>query len=221
MFTGLVEEYGKVVAAQPQGGGRTLTVEAERLGPELALGDSIAVNGACQTVTCLEGPRFGFFAMGETLQATTLGALLPGDTVNLERALTPAGRLGGHFVTGHVDGVGTIAEAVVEGNWRRLRISIPRELATGIVPKGSVTVDGVSLTVGPSPGADYFDIFIIPHTLEHTTLGAAKAGERVNIETDILGKYVLRFLQPAGDRDGRLLDLLQEHGFMTGERNKG
>ncbi|MBN2171159.1 MAG: riboflavin synthase [Candidatus Krumholzibacteriota bacterium] len=214
MFTGLVEELGTVTARVERSGGCAFEVAAPRLAPELAAGDSVAVSGACQTVIEREGGRFRFYAMGETLRASTLGALRPGARVNLERALTLGGRLGGHLVTGHVDGVGRLEAVCSEGGWTRLRVWVPADLMPELVPKGSLAVDGISLTVGPALLPEGCELFIIPHTLAATTLGGARPGDRVNLETDILGKYVRRLAAPGGDRDARLASLLAEHGFI-------
>ncbi len=222
MFTGLVEELGRVERATPADGGRSFTVKGAEVCGDLAVGDSVAINGACQTVTAIHGDRFDFYAMGETLRATNLGELEPGALVNLERALTPGSRLGGHFVTGHVDGVARIEAIHEERGWQRIALELPRELGEELVPKGSIAVDGISLTLGPELGAggERCELFIIPHTLAHTTLGEAKAGDRVNIETDLLGKYVLRFLRRGEDGDEQLMRLLQEGGFLGGARSE-
>jgi riboflavin synthase len=214
MFTGLVEELGTVTARVERGGGCAFEVAAPRLAPALAVGDSVAVSGACQTVTEREGDRFRFYAMGETLRASTLGALRPGARVNLERALALGGRLGGHLVTGHVDGVGRLETVRREGDWTRLGLWVPADLMPELVPKGSLAVDGISLTVGPALLPEGCELFIIPHTLAATTLGGARPGDRVNLETDILGKYVRRLAAPGGERDARLASLLAEHGFI-------
>ena len=217
MFTGIVETLGRVTAALPEAGGRRLEIAAPPFAGGLALGDSVAIAGACQTVTALDGDRFSVFAMGETLRATTLGALKVGDAVNLERALTPTSRLGGHFVSGHVDGVGRVEAVTPEPGWTTLRLSMELELLEQLVPKGSIAVDGVSLTVGPELEGDGCEIYLIPHTLGETTLGALKPGDAVNLETDLLGKYVQRYIQQGEGGDGRLLGLLMEQGFL----NKG
>jgi len=214
MFTGLVEELGTVADRAERDGGCAFAVAAPRLAPDLAPGDSVAVNGACQTVTGREGDRIRFYAMGETLRASTLGGLRPGSPVNLERALALGGRLGGHLVTGHVDGVGRLASVRREGGWTRLRLWVPADLMPELVPKGSLAVDGISLTVGPTLLPDGCELFIIPHTLAGTTLGGARPGDRVNLETDILGKYVRRLTAPGGADDARLASLLAEHGLI-------
>lgn len=218
MFTGIVETVGRVVLAEAAGGGRELEIEAPALAGGLAVGDSVAIAGACQTVVASQGARFRVYAMGETLRATRLGALKPGDAVNLERALTPTSRIGGHFVTGHVDGVAEVIAVIPESGWTTLRLRVDAELAAQLVPKGSLAVDGVSLTLGPEIEADECELYLIPHTLAATTLGGLAAGDAVNIETDILGKVVERYLARGEGGDGRLLGLLLEQGFLGEKR---
>jgi riboflavin synthase len=219
MFTGIVEETGIVREVREEGAGKVLVVEGKGVMEDLAIGDSISVAGVCQTVTRLEQDRFEFFAMGETLRATSLGDLAAGASVNLERALTPSSRLGGHFVSGHVDGKATIHSITAEGEWSTFRLVMEPELVDQLVPKGSISVDGISLTVGPEVMPDGCEIYIIPHTLEHTTLGTAKPGDAVNIETDLLGKYVMRYLEEGENsrKDSNLMGLLMSHGF-TGKK---
>jgi riboflavin synthase len=161
---------------------------------DVAIGDSIAINGCCLTVVFFDETRWEFQAGEETLSKTSLGQLQVGSPVNLERSLPANGRLGGHFVQGHVDGTATVDSAEVDGEWVTIWFRVPRELASQLVPKGSVAVDGVSLTV-VDVEEDRFSVALIPHTLDVTTLGIRKAGDRVNIETDILGKYVQKFMQ--------------------------
>ncbi|MBN1164665.1 MAG: riboflavin synthase [Candidatus Krumholzibacteriota bacterium] len=191
MFTGLIEETGKVVKIVRSSGGARLTVRSAL--EELRIGESIAVNGACQTVSSTTGDRFSCDVLPETLRVTNLGLLTPGSTVNLERALRSGDRWGGHMVNGHVDGIGTIKS--ITGNPRRLEIRSAPEILAYLVPKGSVAVDGISLTVGPDPGKDRFEVFIIPHTWEKTNLRSAAPGRKVNIEVDIVAKYVNKFIQ--------------------------
>jgi len=215
MFTGIVEEIGHLRQSREEGGGRVLLVEAAGLTGDLSPGDSVAVDGVCQTVTRISGQSFEFFAMGETLRATTLGGLRPGASLNLERALTPTSRLGGHFVTGHVDGRARIHSITREGEWSAFRLVMEPELLAQLVPKGSIAVGGISLTVGPEILPDGCEIYVIPHTLEHTTLGAAKVQDEVNIETDLLGKYVLRYMERGENerKDTNLMGLLMQQGF--------
>jgi riboflavin synthase len=199
MFTGLVEGMGVVQSLTPEVAGlrlgiappESMTVQADR--DRCQQGDSVAINGCCLTVVSLDGGTWSFQAGTETLSKTNLGRLRIGDRVNLERSLPANGRLGGHFVQGHVDGVGTVDEIVREGDWVHIGFRVPPALTALMVPKGSVTVDGVSLTlVKVEP--ERFSIALIPHTLDVTTLGRRAVGDAVNIETDILGKYVQKFL---------------------------
>lgn len=197
MFTGLVEGCGTVFSIEKQGAAVRLTLELPEsltaTGERLELGDSLAINGCCLTVVEWVDGRYSFEAGEETLSKTSLGALQVGDAVNVERALPVNGRLGGHFVQGHVDGVGEVRAIERDGEWVVMRFRVSAELARLLVPKGSVAIDGVSLTV-VDVTADQFHVALIPHTLEVTTLGHRQPGDRVNIETDILGKYVDRLL---------------------------
>lgn len=195
MFTGLVEARGLVHATEAEAFGRRLTIAVpEPLNDgECRLGDSVAINGCCLTVVAIDAARWSFQAGAETLSKTNLGELCAGDTVNLERPLPANGRLGGHLVQGHIDGVGTVHSVERDGEWTTMEFRLSPDLAAQLVPKGSVAVDGVSLTVVDA-GSDRFSVALIPHTLQATTLGLRRPGDRVNIETDILGKYVLRAL---------------------------
>lgn len=197
MFTGLVEGLGRVAAVVPETAGIRLTIAppAAMLDPAdpCRLGDSVAINGCCLTVIALDAAGWSFQAGTETLSKTNLGRLQPGDPVNLERALPVHARLGGHFVQGHVDGVGTVAAIATEGDWVTMDFHAPPALARQMVTKGSVCVDGVSLTV-VTVSDDAFRVALIPHTLAVTTLGVRRVGDPINLETDILGKYVERLL---------------------------
>jgi riboflavin synthase len=194
MFTGLVETLGTVQRVRPDGAGRHLVLAAPDIAPELHLGDSVAVNGACLTVVECDAVTCRFEAGPETLSRTNLGELAAGDRVNLERALRLGDRLGGHLVQGHVDALGHIAERHVQGDWELVWFRCPPELTVQMVSKGSIAVDGVSLTL-VDVDRDRFSIALIPHTLAHTTLGFRAVGAAVNLETDLLGKYVWKFLQ--------------------------
>src|SRR4051794_2867718 len=198
MFTGIVEELGTVEGLEDQGDAIRLTVrgplatgDAEQ---RSILGDSIAVNGCCLTVATQDGETFTADVMHETLAKTSLGALAPGDRVNLERAVTPTTRLGGHIVQGHVDGVGTIAGRTPSEHWEVVDVSMPTALGRYLVDKGSITVDGVSLTVVEARD-DGFTVSLIPETLARTTLGSRQPGDRVNLEVDVLAKHVEKLLQ--------------------------
>ncbi|WP_205698647.1 riboflavin synthase [Conexibacter sp. SYSU D00693] len=188
MFTGLVEDLGTVVARDATDDGARLTVRT-RLTAELGLGDSIAVNGCCLTATTIDGDVFTADAMHETLRRTSLGAVEVGGTVNLELAMKAGARLGGHLVQGHVDGTGTVAAVREDGFARVVTVAAAPELLRYVVEKGSVCVDGVSLTVARVDD-DGFDVSLIPETLERTTLGAAAPDRIVNLEVDIVAKYV-------------------------------
>jgi riboflavin synthase len=195
MFTGIVEERGRVLERR----GSRLTVEGSQVLRGTELGSSIAVNGVCLTAVEVVAPRMGFDLGPETLAATALGDLASGDSVNLERPMRLDGFVGGHLVLGHVDGVGVVTAMDREGETARLRIEWrDPSLAALVIPKGSVTVDGVSLTVA-ALGEGAFEIMLIPHTLEQTTLGGLKTGRRVNLEMDVIGKYVLRALTLRGE----------------------
>jgi riboflavin synthase len=196
MFTGLVEDLGLVRHCHPKDAGMELVV-ASPLFADLSLGHSVAINGACLTVAGRHGADCAFQVGPETLRRTNLAELGPGDRVNLERALRLADRLGGHFVQGHVDGTGSIIERRLEGEWQTIWFRCPADLIAQMVAKGSVAVDGVSLTL-VEVLEDCCSIALIPQTLQRTTLGFKVVGDRVNIETDILGKYVARLLRAAG-----------------------
>ena len=198
MFTGLVEARGSVVELIDDPPARRLEVEVgSEWVVDSAIGDSVAINGCCLTVVSL-GPSTLLFEAGtETLARTNLGDLAPGDPVNLERPLAAGGRLGGHFVQGHIDDTAEVIEVTRDGEWVTMWFQVPGLLAMGLVPKGSVAVDGVSLTV-VEVVSDRFSVALIPHTLEVTTLGIRQPGSRVNIETDILAKYVQKLVD--GDR---------------------
>ncbi|HUL25486.1 MAG TPA: riboflavin synthase [Streptosporangiaceae bacterium] len=199
MYTGIVEERGEVVAVDRHAGAATITVRGPRVTADAGHGDSIAVNGVCLTVTAISGPTFTADVMAETLRRSALGALAPGSPVNLERPLRLGGRLGGHMVQGHVDAVAAIVSRSPAQHWDVVRIAIPPGMARYVVEKGSVAVDGVSLTVSAVGGGQHgeppwFEVSLIPATLAGTTLGAAQPGSEVNLEVDVIGKYVERLL---------------------------
>ena len=199
MFTGIVEELGSIESVEDQGDAIRLTIRASTVLEDVALGDSISVNGCCLTVADVRGRRLdsdGLWTadvMQETLDKTALLGLRPGDRVNLERAVTVDKRLGGHIVQGHVDGVGSIIGRTPSAHWEVVEIAMPRELARYLVDKGSITVDGISLTVVEARD-DSFTVSLIPETLARTTLGFRQPGDQVNLEVDVLAKYVERLL---------------------------
>lgn len=205
MFTGIVEELGQVAALEDQGDALRLTVSASTVLDGTALGDSIAVNGCCLTVATLTDDGWTADVMRETLDKTSLGALRPDDPVNLERAVRADQRLGGHIVQGHVDGVGTVTGRQPSEHWDVVTVAVPAELTRYLVDKGSIALDGVSLTVVHA-GDDHVTVSLIPETLARTTLGARRPGDPVNVEVDILAKHVERLLAtgwaagPPGDR---------------------
>jgi riboflavin synthase len=194
MFTGLVEALGVVRRLDPDGEGRLLHIREPAIAPQLSLGESVAINGTCLTVVGVEADTARFQAGPETLRRTNLGELQPGDRVNLERSLRLGDRLGGHLVQGHVDGLGRIARRTRQGEWEEVWFACPAELAAQMVSKGSVAVDGVSLTVVEVTG-DGFSVALIPHTLAVTTLGFKPVGATVNLEVDVFAKYVWKYLQ--------------------------
>lgn len=198
MFTGIVERVARITRLEPVAGRVELEIEAGAdIAGEVKLGDSIAISGCCLTVVAIRGPVLAFQAVPETLRRTSLGARAVGDSVNLERAMRADARLDGHIVQGHVDGTGTIRSIEADGEDRLVRIDCPPELARQIVPKGSVAVEGVSLTV-VDPDEYGFAVALIPHTLAVTALGRAEAGAIVNLELDVLGKYVFAYLERTG-----------------------
>ena len=207
MFTGIVEEVGTLVVREDQSDAAVLRIRAAKVLEDVALGDSIAVNGVCLTVTGVEDGVWSTDVMAETLSRSSLGTVTPGAPVNLERAVTPHTRLGGHLMQGHVDGIGAIVGRVPGEHWEVVRIALPTHLARYVVEKGSIAVDGVSLTVSAvsdigagGEGADtdipepWFEVSLIPTTLRETTLGSRAPGEPVNLEVDVIAKYVERLL---------------------------
>jgi riboflavin synthase len=219
MFTGLVEGTGKVESLSTRGNEASLNINALLLNDDTQVGDSISINGVCLTVTEMSPPLFRFDVSGETLSNTNLGLLKRGDRINLERALRLSDRLGGHLVTGHVDGVGRLVKKEPSGNSTILAIQAPKNLILYIVEKGSVALDGISLTVNRCQGS-IFEVNIIPYTLQQTTLNTKKVGDTLNIETDLIGKYVARFLAVRGDaaagkkKEELNLSFLEKHGYL-------
>ncbi|MFD2111971.1 riboflavin synthase [Thiorhodococcus fuscus] len=217
MFTGIIQSVGRVLRLEPRGGDVRLTIETGKLSLDaVVLGDSIAVNGVCLTAVELNPQGFAADVSRETLSLTTLGALVPGGRVNLEKALTLSTPLGGHLVSGHVDGMGTLLERHEDARSWRLRIQAPDDLARYIAHKGSICVDGTSLTVNRIDGA-VFELNIVPHTVQETIIGDYRPGVRVNLEVDLIARYLERLLlgERAADpkASGLTLDFLAEHGF--------
>lgn len=194
MFTGLVEDIGSVESVEAGGDGARLRI-ATRLGTEIANGDSVSVNGVCLTATKVDGDGFETEAMNQTLDVTALGGLEAGSRVNLELAMKASDRLGGHIVQGHADGVGMVVSIKDDGFARRLRVALGPELIRYVVEKGSIGLNGVSLTVS-ALGDDWAEVSLIPETLERTNLGGVAAGDRLNVECDVVAKYVERLVKP-------------------------
>ncbi len=194
MFTGIIETMGIVRRMSDGEGARRLRIESSEVSPGLKIGDSISINGTCLTVTELSNDGFVVEAVPETLRLTNIGDLSAGDHVNLERPMPADGRFDGHIVQGHVDGVGVVESIAPEGDGSRLRVSYPAELRRYLVHKGSITVDGISLTVAALDD-DAFEIAIIPHTLEVTVVGKRRPGDRLNLEVDVIAKYVERMME--------------------------
>jgi riboflavin synthase len=210
MFTGIIEAIGRVTETQRRGDLLLLTIAPLAALTDMAVGDSICVNGVCLTVNALMQGALQVDVSPETIQRTNLGSLRPHDEVNLERALKIGDRLGGHLVTGHVDGTGYINEVTRGSGSMTMAIRVPPELVSYLVEKGSVAVEGVSLTVSGIQGVE-FQVAMVPYTVAHTTLGQKRVGDRVNIEVDIIGKYVKRFVQQGAS--GIDQGFLAEHGF--------
>ncbi|WP_370980844.1 riboflavin synthase [Agaribacterium sp. ZY112] len=219
MFTGIIEAVGKVKSAERQGGDLRLHIEAPELDwADVQLGDSIATNGVCLTAVALPGQSFVADVSIETLDLTTIGGLKLGDSVNLEKALMPQSRLGGHIVSGHVDGLGEVVSRHSDARSERFVLRAPAELARYIAHKGSITVDGTSLTVNKVNGAE-FELNIVPHTIQHTIIGGYHSGSTVNLEVDVISRYLERLL--LGDKaadassEAKLTEsFLAENGYL-------
>lgn len=206
MFTGIIEEVGAIARRS----GAEMEIVAQKCLGDLKLGDSIAVNGACLTVAALKEKSFVVQVSPETYARTTLGGFQPGHAVNLERAMSPVGRFGGHMVLGHVDGVGVVDSVQAQGEFQWWRFRAPREVSKYLIPKGSVAIDGISLTV-VDPRGDQFAVAIIPTTLRETSLSAKRAGDPVNLEADVIGKHVFHYLNEASG--GLTQEKLARFGF--------
>jgi riboflavin synthase len=220
VFTGIIEEVGQVTSATRQANGVRFEIAAPATAAGLQPGASVAVAGVCQTVLEATSSSFRVAAETETLRVTTLGELRAGAAVNLERALAASGRFEGHLVLGHVDGRARVAAVRGEGRSQVLELEVPEDLAPFVVPKGSIAVDGVSLTVGPRVHGGRFELFLIPYTWERTTLHRLRPGDAVNIETDIIGRYVAHLLGRAAlPSDGGLSWAALQQAFGRGERD--
>jgi len=217
MFTGIVENKGKVLKVDHRGEMKRLTLDVPFDLTEMQLGDSININGVCLTVVEKRGRAISVDLSPESLQRTTLARVKEADQVNLERALRLSDRLGGHIVTGHIDGIGTIIERRIDGNSLYLKVRIPQAVTPYVVQKGSIAIDGISLTVNEFR-EDWVRLTLIPYTLEKTTLIEKKVGEEVNVEADVLGKYVEKVLDRGrGTSKGIDLSFLKQHGFLENE----
>ena len=218
MFTGIVEEIGKVRRVTSGASDGSIDIQAKAVLEGTKIGDSIAVNGVCLTVTALSADGFTADVMPETLRRSNLGALCAGDAVDLERAMAAGGRFGGHMVSGHIDGVGTITSLRREGIATWVTISAPQDILRLIVEKGSIAIDGISLTVAAVTDSD-FSVSLIPHTGGQTILLQKKVGSKVNLENDIVGKYVAKLLSPVSPEPAAqsriTMEFLREHGFRA------
>ncbi|WP_455529066.1 riboflavin synthase [Ruminococcus sp.] len=214
MFTGIIEEVGTVKAVKRSGTSSFIEIQAKKVLEDVHLGDSIAVNGVCLTVTHCDGSIFRADVMNETLSRSSLGSLTTGSLVNLERAMAADGRFGGHIVSGHIDGTGTVSDIRNDGIAVWYTITAPPELLRYIVEKGSIAIDGISLTVAKVTDTS-FSVSIIPHTAAQTILGTKKTGDMVNLENDIIGKYVEKLMKPAEAalQSGITMEFLAKNGF--------
>ncbi len=214
MFTGIIEEIGTVKAVQHSGSNSFIRIEAKKVLEDVHLGDSIAVNGVCLTVTHFDSTTFQADVMNETLSRSSLGSLRNGSPVNLERAMAAGGRFGGHIVSGHIDGTGTVSDIRNDGIAVWYTISANADILRYIVEKGSIAIDGISLTVAKVTD-DSFSVSIIPHTASVTILGTKKTGDIVNLENDIVGKYVEKLMKPAqAQKSGLTMETLAKNGFI-------
>jgi len=212
MFTGIIEEVGTVLSLSVSGSSAMISVKASGVLEGTDVGDSIAVNGVCLTVTSVEKEMFTADVMPETLRRSNLGECRNGSRINLERAMPATGRFGGHIVSGHIDGTGTVSSKRAEGNAVWIKVDCNEQLMQTIVQKGSVALDGISLTVARTWGTG-FAVSIIPHTAGQTTLTDCRVGDTVNIETDIIGKYVQRLMEKGAEQSHLTMQFLEEMGF--------
>lgn len=212
MFTGIVEEMGTVTQLIRGSKEQRITISCNKILEDIHIGDSIAVNGVCLTVVTYDGKSFQADVMNETFLRSVLGALRPGSPVNLERAMAADGRFGGHIVSGHIDGTGTIKSIKKDDNAIWLEIAASKDILDGIVEKGSIAIDGISLTIAAVDNVS-FKVSIIPHTLKETVLGVKKVGDTVNLETDVIGKYVKKLLMSRTTNTGLTKEMLLANGF--------
>ncbi|OCS90440.1 riboflavin synthase [Caryophanon latum] len=212
MFTGIIEEIGQIMSIQATADAIALTIQASKVLEDVQLGDSIAVNGVCLTVTTFTSKSFTADVMPETIDATSLRSLSRGSVVNLERAMAANGRFGGHIVSGHVDGVGTLLRKTPKGNAVYVDIQLPKELAAQCIHKGSICIDGISLTIFNVTDTSV-TVSLIPHTYAETILSKKQVGDIVNIECDLFGKYVQHFLAQRQASSNISRDFLTQHGF--------
>jgi len=212
MFTGIIEELGEVKVIVTSSTKSNIKIAAPEITEDLQIGESIAVNGVCLTVSNLNERSFIADVMPQTFKKTNLSYLQTGDQVNLERALRVSDRMGGHFVLGHIDQVGIVMDKRISGNSIVFKISAPRDITEYLVPRGSIAVDGISLTVAEALD-NYFSVSIIPHTAKVTTLGIKEKGSKVNLEADVIGKYVKKMTELKENRSSTL-DLLNKHGYL-------
>ncbi len=213
MFTGIVEEVGTVTGVRERAGVREIGIACPGIAPGLEPGASVAVDGACLTAVRVSADGFSVESIGTTLSRTVAGKYSAGSSVNLERAMVLGDRLEGHLVQGHVDGVGSLVSVRREGDWWLLDFEVPREVADGTILHGSIALNGVSLTVNALPGPDRVQVGIIPYTWEHTNLGGLRPGDPVNVEGDLIGKYVGKLLSARGSTPARSLEQLEEPGY--------
>jgi riboflavin synthase len=215
MFTGIIEETGTIVAVRLETGSAHLRIRAEKIPADIRIGDSININGVCLTATSFDSRGFTVDVVAETMKVTNLGGLTPGSKVNLERALSLNTRLGGHLVSGHIDGTGEITKLAPAGNSLLVSIKAGAPIMKYIVHKGSVAVDGISLTVAQKQ-EDQFMVSVIPHTASQTTLSSKKPGDLVNLECDLIGKYIENFLakENQSEKPGIGMEFLKEHGYL-------
>lgn len=212
MFTGLIQQVCSVKTLVKSGNTAALTIDLQQLAQQVKMGDSIAINGVCLTVSKLTGLMATFDLSGETLMKTNLGKLSPGSKVNIELALRADERFGGHFVLGHVDGIATIKQIAKKADFATFAFTVPKELRDQMVPKGSVAVDGISLTIAEL-NADGFTVAVIPQTLKQTILGEAQINQKVNVEIDIITKTVKRYIEKLTPQNGLTIEGLRQQGF--------